>query len=83
MGNNQPTGFNKRDRSGEGGMTTPGRSRAFTGNQQGSSNPEDGCPVQVKIAKNDDDMERQCGADCAVQGIKRVSGGFQMALLCD
>ncbi|KJH48065.1 5'-AMP-activated protein kinase, beta subunit, complex-interacting region [Dictyocaulus viviparus] len=60
MGNNQPTGFNKRDRSGEGntgGMTTPGRSRAFCGNPQSISNPEDGCPVQVKIAKSDDDTE--------------------------
>ncbi|KAE9415690.1 hypothetical protein Angca_009038 [Angiostrongylus cantonensis] len=60
MGNNQPTGFNKRDRPGEGntgGVTTPGRNRAFNTNTQSSCNPEDGCPVQVKIAKNDDDLE--------------------------
>ncbi|EPB76705.1 hypothetical protein ANCCEY_04215 [Ancylostoma ceylanicum] len=60
MGNNQPGGFNKRDRPSDGysgGVTTPGRHRTFSGNPQSISNPEDGCPVQVKIAKSDDDME--------------------------
>ncbi|ETN76100.1 hypothetical protein RB195_020690 [Necator americanus] len=60
MGNNQPGGINKRDRPGDGfsgGVTTPGRHRVFSGNPQNISNPEDGCPVQVKIAKSDDDME--------------------------
>ncbi|XGW07368.1 hypothetical protein V3C99_010505 [Haemonchus contortus] len=59
MGNNQPGGINKRDRPGEGyaGVSTPGRHRTYSGNPQSISNPEDGCPVQVKIAKSDDDME--------------------------
>ncbi|PIO56872.1 hypothetical protein TELCIR_21727 [Teladorsagia circumcincta] len=38
-------------------VSTPGRHRTFSGNPQSISNPEDGCPVQVKIAKSDDDME--------------------------
>ncbi|KAK6023969.1 hypothetical protein OSTOST_10231, partial [Ostertagia ostertagi] len=58
MGNNQPGGINKRDRPGDyTGVSTPGRHRTFSGNPQSISNPEDGCPVQVKIAKSDDDME--------------------------
>ncbi|CAJ0924659.1 unnamed protein product, partial [Mesorhabditis belari] len=56
MGNNQPGGTTKRER-GEMGQSPGGRTRAMSGNPPPnlSSSAEDGCPVQVKIAKSLDD----------------------------
>ncbi|CAI4221542.1 unnamed protein product [Auanema sp. JU1783] len=59
MGNTQPGGLNKRDRPGEGysgGATTPSRNKTYGGSTQPfGSTAEDGCPVQVKIAKSDEE----------------------------
>ncbi|GMR32591.1 hypothetical protein PMAYCL1PPCAC_02786, partial [Pristionchus mayeri] len=60
MGNNQAT-LHKRDRTGDGlgtgGAVTGGRARAYSNNPHSPfhQSTEDGCPVQVKIAKSDEE----------------------------